>query len=123
MRGCIGASHVGGEGGLSRFLHVWDDLADPEHDYLVDWGEAAGVREVLVGEMQSPSFPLGGLQGKRGVDPQGLQTMTLGLIARANRSFEGRFMILTATRTVSAQTRQDAYRFHAKVENCSMREE
>ena len=72
MRRYIDTFHVSGEGGLSRFLHAWDDLADPEHDYLADWGEATGVREVPVGEMQSSSFPLGGLQGKRGVDPQGL---------------------------------------------------
>lgn len=36
---------VGGEGGLSRFLHVWDDPADPEHDYFADWGKQRGFEK------------------------------------------------------------------------------
>ena len=50
-------------------------------------GKAARVREVLVGEMQSATFPPGGLQGKRGIDPQGLQAMTLGLMSPAQTIF------------------------------------
>ena len=45
MRRCIGAFHVGGEGDLSRFLHVWDDLADPEHDYFADWRKQQGFEK------------------------------------------------------------------------------
>ena len=45
MRRCIGAFHVGGEGDLSRFLHVWDDLAYPEHDYFADWGKQQGFEK------------------------------------------------------------------------------
>ena len=45
MRRYIGASHGDGEGGLSRFLHIWDDLADPEHDRLADWGKQQGFEK------------------------------------------------------------------------------
>ena len=45
MRRHIGASRVDGKGVLSRFLHAWDDLADPEHDYLADWGKQQGFEK------------------------------------------------------------------------------
>ena len=45
IRKYIGASRIGGEGGPSGFLHVWDDPADPEHDYFADWGKQQGFEK------------------------------------------------------------------------------